>query len=133
MPAKEDVLAELASDLGRSVRLTSTSTKIWVYRSKAVVIDFSIDGLNFALDLNADQGALTASVLGRSDAGRGILRNAFIDKFEMQASGGERYIVGRLKDADEFPEAAAEQCYQWILETRRLVSTQTHSGTEMIV
>ncbi|MDN3482270.1 hypothetical protein QMA10_10105 [Arthrobacter sp. APC 3897] len=132
MPAK-DILTELASDLERSVRLTSTSTRIWVYKSKAAVIDFSIEGLDFALDLTTDQGALTASVLGRSDEGREILKNAFTDRYEMLAMGGGRHIMGRLKDAYEFPEAAAEQCYQWILETRRLVSAQTHAGTELTV
>lgn len=128
MPAHVDVLENLAADFRASVRLTNSCTKIWVYRAKTIVLDFSINGLKFALDLSSGRGVLTATILGRNDAGRRVLRNAYIGRYEMRLSGGERHMVGVLKDAEEFPEAAAEQCHQWIREARKLVSAQIPSG-----
>ena len=133
MPAHVDVLENLASDLRDSVRLTDSCTKIWVYRAKTIVLDFSINGLKFALDLSSGRGVLTATVLGRNDAGRRVLRNAYVGRYEMLLSGGERHMVGVLKDAEEFPEAAAEQCHQWIREARRLVSAQIPSDQRDIL
>ena len=45
-----------------------------------------------------------------------------IGKFEMTRSNGERHILGVLKEAEEYPERTAEQCFKWIAYMKEMVN-----------
>lgn len=124
MPVQPVLLDNLVVDLKKSINLVQQCTSIWVYRARTIVLDFETNSLKFALDLNYSQGEFTGSVLARSDSGARLLRDALIGKFEMVISNGERHVFGSLKDAEEFPEIAADQCRKWILYTKKMIDLQ---------
>lgn len=124
LPAQESLLENLVLDLRASSKLSDACTNIWVYRARTIVLDFQSNELKFALDLSYSPGAFTGTVLGRSDFAGALLKSALAGKFEMTRSNGERHVLGTLKEAEEYPEKTADQCYKWIAMVKEAVSLQ---------
>lgn len=86
-------IKNLSELLNANIGLRERSSKIFIYRNLKCVVEFPVITGTAALDLEIANDSVKASLVGRDIATRRLIRNAFLIKFNLRQSDGERMQI----------------------------------------
>lgn len=122
-------LDEVQEEAERSATLRKLSDKSWRSNERILVFAFSLQNFDFGLDIRDLETGLEFSVVGRSEDGRTILRNALIGKASMVKDNGERHIL-EIQPPNASSTTLVRRTIDWISWLMEAVNKTVHVKTQ---